>query len=130
VSENGEHVRTQNGSSSEMKTLENAVRRVCSQKKFEFVKSLELIDTDNKKHLGEFELFASFKDPVPWDSVTTLRVELDKAVKEEFGPHKSAALFPGEEWMNAVRKINEKTGQEYIDACLADRKLIYSDDQS
>ena len=103
-----------------MQKLANIVKNICKERR---VKRLALFDTDNKKDLGEFEFLVEFEDSVlPGEEITSLRVQLHRAVQIAYGASRSAEVFPKKGFANL---INEGHDKEYIEQCLAGAQEIY-----
>jgi hypothetical protein len=76
----------------DMQKLANTVKSICKERR---VKTLWLFDTDNKKDLGEIEFLVEFEDSVlPGEEITSLRVQLHRAVQAAYGDTRSAEVFP------------------------------------
>jgi hypothetical protein len=105
--------------------LQEVVQSVCAQKHFAFVKSLELFDSAHKKHAGEFE-FLLVHDEAPTGAVSDLALELNDAVKREFGENMTVEVIP----KNVVLKAatNSKEDNDYIQSCLKKARVIYPEE--
>lgn len=93
----------------------------CSLRKT--IKSLEVYDSVEKSHPGEFEILVDLTDGAPIGDVSWLRTKLNDAVKEEFGARKSVSLIHKESFIASAGESEME--KELVESSLATAKQIY-----
>jgi hypothetical protein len=91
------------------------------------VRSLELYDSKNKRHPGELEFFLVYDEP-PLGGLNHLTLELDDAVKKEFGADRSVDVVPKAGFLD-LKKNGVHDGVDldnYVESVLATVQPIYS----
>jgi hypothetical protein len=108
----------------QMTRLRKVVSSVCSRERNKFVRSVEYFDSGNKSGQGMIELLLVADEPLD-DGVNQLGLELDDAVKEEFGENNSVLLT-----LKFALQQEQKTelDQEFISKCLATVRPLYNRD--
>lgn len=107
--------------------LQRVVKTLCATPVYSFVRTMELFDSGNKKHPGEFEFLMVSDEQSPLGGVTNLALELSEAVKGEFGGEMSAEVVPKQVLLELAKKSLDDN--EYVSNCLANARLIYPDDR-